>query len=179
MHKDKFALDIVILTSGKVHAVDKNVGKLIKFYGLNVDIVLVNTYHDIINCLRYFSCLMINVASCGPVFSDIFEQYRLYSDQSLDSKIIFLYNISSGLACFKALQHLTFEVFNAATAFDMNNYEYNITKEFPDICRQFSGLQFGPINKDINFGLLSSKEQKVIKIIKRGFRRVAFNDCYF
>ena len=155
--------DITILTSRELDAVDKNLIKLINFCGLKSNILkLSGSDASIVDLSKQISkdtsCLMINYNFLTDIIPNIelTDTFRSF----LFSKIPFamVYNVSPDDLPNSAIEHLSYGAFRSVNCHEVSQNNYQITDDFRDICRQFSGLSFETRNNNIDFALNMGKQ---------------------
>ena len=150
--------EIIILTSQELDTIDKNLIKLIDFLGLKCNALkLSGSDISIVNLSKQISkdktCLMINYRFFADIFpnievADIFRSF-------LFSKISFamVYNVYPDDLLNSAIEHLSHGAFRSVSYHEVTQNNYQITDDFRNICKQFSGLSFDIKNNNIDFAL--------------------------
>jgi len=146
---------VIILGSQEIDSTDLKLIKLVEFFGIKCEILNLdsrelnyNKFHQRFG--ENDACLMINCKNLQYI-----QQNKFIDDikTSIFSKFhyIFVYNLYPADFINAIVSYLTNGLIKSLSHFDHNNHRYNINNESVDICRQFSGLSFGPINKDCDF----------------------------
>ena len=155
--------DITILTSQELDTVDKNLIKLIDFCGLKSNVLkLSGSDTSIANLSKQISkntsCLMINYNFLTDIIPNIelADTFRSF----LFSKIPFamVYNVYPDALPNSPIEHLSYGTFRSVNYHEVSQNNYQITDDFRDICKQFSGLSFDIRNNNIDFALNMGKQ---------------------
>ncbi len=164
---------------------DLSLAKLVNFLGRDYEFLY---YHDYIAYTAASSEATNNdilALSCNTLFN-IQNDQRLYENfkSLMGTRIsfVFIYGISSCTSVNDALYSISEGTIKSVCSLSSNEYEYDISEGFTDICRQFSGLRFGPISNKVDFSLeLEDKVNKIDNLItidrKPLFLRLKKNDC--
>lgn len=155
--------EITILTSRELDAVDKNLIKLIDFCGLKSNVLkLSGSDTSIVDLSKQISkdtsCLMINYRFFANIIPNIelADTFRSF----LFSKIPFamVYNVYPDALPNSPIEHLSYGAFRSVNYHEVSQNNYQITDDFRDICKQFSGLSFETRNNNIDFALNMGKQ---------------------
>ena len=150
--------DITILTSRELDTVDKNLITLIDFCGLKSNVLkLSDSDASIVDLSKQISkdasCLMINYSFLTDIIPNIelADTFRSF----LFSKIPFamVYNVYPDNLPNSAIEQLSCGTFRSVNYHKVSQNNYQITDDFRDICKQFSGLSFETKNNNIDFVL--------------------------
>ena len=143
-----------ILYSGQLGVVDRNLNKLIKFMGLECEVLSVEQF--ITNQNKLLSeknlCLLASketISNLMQAFKET-DNFAINLMSKLHSMLIYCFD-SSQSSC-HVLKLLTEGAVSSISQFGHNNYQYKVSDNYKNICGSFTGLSFGPINRDIDFG---------------------------
>jgi hypothetical protein len=146
---------VIILGSQEIGSTDRKLIKLLKFFGIKCEILdIVNSELNYNKFQKHFeendACLIIN---CKKL--QFIQQNKIFNDirTSIFSRFnhVFVYNLYPTDFINAIVSDLTNGLIKSLSHFENNSHRYDINNECVDICRQFSGLSFGPINKDCDF----------------------------
>jgi hypothetical protein len=148
--------EVIIIYSRQIYSSDLNFIKLAIFYGLEYRLLNLNDFdqnfdylftkiHDADPC----------IALSGETLSEVFSCYK-NSDNFRNlifscASYMFVYGMKPGLIGGYAINHLTNGVLGSLEPFGTDEHHYVVTKNCKNICRQFSGLSFGPINRSCDY----------------------------
>ena len=153
---------VTILSLAEPSLSDQRFAKLVEFIGIDCEyLYLPNNVVDIdslINDIKADTgCLALDCNTLAAMnnnqgFVDSFKTF-------LYSKIpnLFIYNISPDQVKIDALKDFTNGAIHSVSSFPSNNCQYHVSDDFREISRHFTGLSFGPINNDFDYGLQISK----------------------
>lgn len=155
--------EITILTSRELDTVDKNLIKLIDFWGLKSNVLkLSGSDASIVDLSKQISkdtsCLMISYSFLTDIIpnielADMFRRF-LFSKTSF----AMVYNVYPDDLLNSAIEHLSYGAFRSVNYHEVSQNNYQITDDFRDICKQFSGLSFETRNNNIDFALNMGKQ---------------------
>lgn len=146
---------VIILTSQEIDSTDLKLINLVEFFGIKCKILcLVNNEINYNKFHKYFeendTCLMINCKNLQFILKNKFaDDIKTFIFSRFH--YIFVYNLYPADFINSIVSFLTKGLIKSLSHFENNNHRYNINNESVDICRQFSGLSLGPINKDCDF----------------------------
>jgi hypothetical protein len=146
-----------MISGSEMQTADRNFTKLAEFLGIECRVfylgnipsqfdALVRIIHGKNNCVA-LSCRTLN---------NILKNYgNDYFINRLNEKISYMliYDMKPGVLPDAVLQDLSNGIIRSISNFENNSYQYNISSDHNDICYEFSGFSFGPINNEIDFKL--------------------------
>ncbi len=156
--------EAIIFCSKEPEGNDINLAKLLGFFGVKHRFIYLS-----IDTLRpgqlrqHFrdddSCVLLNCKTIAKLF-------RNRDDETLRSLLLdnishlLVYNVSPNNLEIAAVNYLTDGIVESLSTFQSCNYQYKVNKNFSNICKQFAGLTFGPINNetDYKFSIKSGSE---------------------
>lgn len=156
---------VTILTLRELDTADVNLIKLIDFCGVKCNVINWSYSEVSIDYLKKHisrddPCLMIN----SRFYADIFPNEKYADDfrSFLFSKLpyVMVYNLFPNNLQNLAIKHLSNNAFQSLSYIENSNYEYQITDEAKDICKQFSSLSFETSNKHVDFTLNTGNQYK-------------------
>jgi len=147
--------EALILCSKEPEGDDLNLAKLLDFFGIKYRFI-----HLSIDILRsgqlrqHFRdddpCVLLNYKTIAKFLYD-------GNDNTLKGFLfdnisyLLIYNISPTDSNIKALNYLTGGIIESVSSFKNCDYQYEVNKDFSDICKHFAGLTFGPINNETDY----------------------------
>ncbi len=144
-----------ILYSCQLKIVDKNLKKLLDFMGLECDVFSVEQFmtnkKELLN--KKNLCLLASSETMNDVIRVFKETDNSVIDLMNKLHSMLIYALAPSQSSYEVIKLLTEGVVSSVSQFEHNNYQYKVSDKFKDICGPFSGLSFGPINRDIDFGI--------------------------
>lgn len=149
---------VSILCSDYMHEPDLSLARLVEFSGLSYESISLrdnplSSAPFLSRFIKRKACLALSCETLVHI-----QQNRGYANEFkslLEERIAFLliYGISPGETSSGALRNLTDGIVKGITSFSCNEYEYVVSTNDSGICQHFSGLSFGPINNEVDYGL--------------------------
>lgn len=146
----------IMMCSKELDINDRNLYKLIEFLGVSCrvlrlsdlplnDELFLKQIKDENPCLVMSCNTLINILSN--------HNHKDHIRSLLFSKIAYLliYNLSATDLESSVIKYLTNGIIISLTHLVNSNYNYNVSNNCVDVCMQFSGLSFGPVNKSCDF----------------------------
>jgi hypothetical protein len=145
----------IIIYAQELDRADHNIIQLLDFLGIRYrTISLSNSSFDFDSLCQQLeetdACILVNCKTLGILLRDAkqIDSFRDFVGQQLSSMLV--YNITPADHDIAVLNGLTGGHIQSVSSFNDNHYQYRISQE-SNICRQFSGLAFGPINHDTDY----------------------------
>ena len=153
----------VIICSKDLDATDLNLARLLDFFGVGYRIIHLN------NCVFEPDCLAERLGSDDPCVFMSCKAIAASLQNSRDCNALraflcnnvshmLVYNISPTDLEISAINCLTDGTIKSLSHFNNGDYQYKVSKDLGEICRQFSGLAFGPINNKTDFKFSKTNE---------------------
>ncbi|MEE9572730.1 MAG: hypothetical protein V3W20_06780 [Candidatus Neomarinimicrobiota bacterium] len=164
-----------ILYSDQLDVVDRNLSKLIKFMGLECEELSVEQF--IANQDLLLSEKNLCLLSSKETMVNLMRVFKKNNNSmlALMNKLhsMFIYNFDPSQSSCHVLKLLTEDVVSSISQFEHNNYQYKISDHYKDICGPFTGLSFGPIKRNIDFGFnVECDGDNIVPLISIGERGV-------
>jgi hypothetical protein len=178
---------ITILCPAEMNDSDSSFAKLVHFLGIGSRIICLD------DCLTDFQitsnqdakkwvCLALGYPTLANIYGDnrISNSFKIFLREKVS--FLFVYNIQESASESNVLDWLTDGVIKSVVSFSSNVYEYEVNREYKEICMQFSGLLFGPINSEVDIVFdvrqLANETDNLICINKRPlFLRTKQGNC--
>lgn len=157
--------EAIIFCSKEPESNDLNLAKLLDYFGVKYKFIRLGV--DILNLDRLIKdfkdedpCVLSNCKAIKTLFMNCEDHETTRSFLFDNISYLLLYNISPVHPEIKAINCLTDGIIESLSTFKSSNYQYEIHNDSRDICRQFAGLTFGPINneRDYKLGMKSGSE---------------------
>jgi len=107
-------------------------------------------------------CLALSFGTLATIYKnkDIADHFKSLLREK--ESFIFIYCISPDSSESEVLSDLTDGNISSVSFFSNNNYKYKVSENFVEICKQFSGLSFGPIDNNIDSGFRINKQESTV-----------------
>ena len=143
-----------ILYSGKLDIIDRNLKKLIKFMGIECEVFSVEQF--ITNQKELLNEKNLCLLASKETMSNLIRVLNKTDNSilTLMNKLhsMLVYALAPSQSSCEVLKLLTGGVVSSVSQFEYNKYQYKVSGNHKNICGTFTGLSFGPINRDIDFG---------------------------
>lgn len=136
---------------------DLSIKKIAQLMGIEHETINLNQYNFNFNNLKDIRlrnklCLAL---SC-PTLIDIHEKGSLSDFKSFVEQkdtLLLIFDITPRIHDLEALVDFSDGAFKSVSFFENDNYKYKICEDLRPISREFTGLSFGPINRECDFKL--------------------------
>lgn len=157
---------ISIIYSGELLDSDLSFAKLSNFLGIEVEFIRLDSF-----IAKYSTeikdniiCMALNCKTLLDIYNTEFaSKFKTLITDQIES--LFFYGFSPGKPEKAALTYFTDDKIQSVSPFESNNHKYEVSKDYKQICKQFSGLSFGPINKENDFKLGTQHPLKEISTL--------------
>ncbi|MHA1275066.1 MAG: hypothetical protein ACTSQS_16785 [Promethearchaeota archaeon] len=147
----------LIICPDKITNIDKNLSKLLDFYGIIYQYFPINRLKDLEN-LSQLLCNKKNILlfNCKSIDLDLlYDKNKKIEDffKFIKTKFshVLVYNISPNAKNILILSNLSNGKIKSISKFFNSKHRYIVSKFHRDVCKHFSGLEFGPINNETDF----------------------------
>jgi hypothetical protein len=150
-----------ILLHKEETSVDRHLAHLTDFWGVQCRMVhlgLVDHPAKILSAQESVRCVMISARSLAAILEDETIPSEVVAHLLEQPPFVFIYGISPRESEVNAVRHLTGGLVSNAVSFDDTDHLYQVSR-FKEITEEFSGLAFGPIHRERDFGLMLNRSQ--------------------
>jgi len=151
------ASEVILLSSEESKSIDLNLQGLIKFLGIECKFIQVDGGGANIDQLSMHirgedSCVMVCSRTLVKMLST--HNYNSYLKEFMfkQASFIFVYGFYPDNLQNSVVRYLTDGLISSVCCFDQCGYGYEISSDLRHITKQFSGISFGPINSQIDYG---------------------------
>jgi hypothetical protein len=157
---------ILIICSKELQNTDLSFAKLSNFLGIEFEFIRLDNF--ITNYSAEFKdnikCMVLNYKTLSDIYNtDFASKFKTLITDKIE--FLFIYGISPTEPEKGALNYFTDGIIQSVSSFESINYKYEVSKHCKEICRQFSGLSFGPINKENDFKLHMQNTSKEVSAL--------------
>jgi len=161
--------EAILLSSEISKPIDSNLVRIAEFLGVEYRFIQNDYKSGIYNLRKKIKsndlCLMTSAKTLAKI------QYIYNYGEDLkyflfkQARFIFVYGFCPGEIESSVLKYLTSGLLSSIYSFDHCDYKYHVSSNLKHITKQFSGLSFGPINKDIDFIFVKENNSNDLKNI--------------
>ena len=150
--------EAVIVLHREESPLDLHLARLTEFSGIRSRMIRVGQADELGKLVEESpSCVMVSARSLAAISEDdvIFPEAvtRLFERVPF----IFVYGITPSERETRVVTHLTEGLISAAISFDRSDHLFEVSTAVPHITEEFSGLAFGPSNRETDFGLVVNR----------------------
>ncbi|MFX0135181.1 MAG: hypothetical protein ACFFDN_16175 [Candidatus Hodarchaeota archaeon] len=177
----------LILAAEELDNNDANFIKLIKFFGIDCRVMYIENdlselFYNIKTNEIKFSCLALNCVTLQRIYNKREIANDFLSVLSVHIPFLFVYGVYPDKGTDTALKFITRGIISNVLKSKNHVLRFNISPKYAKICRQFSGLSFGPSNPKIDFTFKIEKQSNIISnLITIGtqpfFTKIVLNKC--
>jgi hypothetical protein len=141
---------------------DLNLARLAEFFGVQysmVDIDDGDSFGKLPSCQENSTCVMVSARSLAAIFSDNAFQSDVVARLLKHAPFALVYGVTPNAQDTYAVRHLTDGLVSSVIGFDRPDYVYQVSATEPEVTYEFSGLAFGPIQKELDCGLVFAQHQ--------------------
>lgn len=137
--------DVTLICNRELDIIDMNLIKLLNFFEIKYTIKHLDNLEELKQCIENNDhyCVFIN---CDSIKKNTPNNFINYTNVAFS----IVYNVSS-YTDISIINNLSNGFIKSVSAFESNDYEYEICNNNENICKQYSGLKFGPVNKETDF----------------------------
>jgi len=151
-----------IVFAREASILDLHLARLAEFFGIECRMVRIDGAGNLGKFLSHWEnppCIMTSARSLAVLFQEDAISPNIAAHLFERVPFVFVYGITPGAQETYAVRHLTDRVISSVVSFDRSEHFYQVGTTERDITNEFSGLAFGPIDQDIDFGLVLDQPQ--------------------
>lgn len=150
----------ILLYSEKLEETDLNLHKLANFLGIECHVSpLTEWINEVRNSLKNHVAVMAS----GKTIAALYRMYNTSGEGVISTlgnpHSMLIYELYPSNSLLSSIARLSGNIVQAISEFRHSNYQYVVSKDYREICGPLSGLKFGPIKNDIDFGLDGQHER--------------------
>jgi hypothetical protein len=177
---------VKILYSGGPAQCDLAFGKLANFSGLKSVFLSINEYIAQVSSQKptenHRDILALNCNTLSNIYQSPVVSEKTVSLLKNKASFLLIYGISPGSNNASALQNFTNVIVKDIIHYTDDENKYEVSNDYTDITKHFSGLSFGGVNKEVDFGLeVSSSVNVIARLVvidgKSLFLRIEESSC--
>ena len=161
---------VTIIYSGETGQHDLAFGRIANFLGIDSVFLSIDEYIAQISSLKNSekpgNILALGCNTLASIYEDTDNSERTITTLKNSAAFLFVYGISPGNADASALINITSGTVKGIVSYTDAEGKYEVSSDNMDITKQFSGLSFGRVNKETDFGLeVSDSVDGITKLI--------------
>jgi hypothetical protein len=156
--------EAIILFSGEASIYDLHLARLTEVLGPQCRMVQVDQVDHLEAfvtglCRENSPCIMISARSLASILQNTVIPPDVVAHIFEYIPFVLVYGITPDEREISVIKHLTDGLVSSVVHLDRQDYAYQVSATEQGITREFSGLTFGPINAEIDFGLVLNQHQ--------------------
>jgi len=154
--------EATVLLHREQTSVDLHLCHLSEFWGVQCKMVhlgLVNHPGRMLSPRHNLSCVMVSARTLAAILQDETICQEVVMDLLKQTPFVLIYGITPGEGETYAVRYLTDGLVSSAVSFDSSEHLYQVSSLKQEITEEFSGLTFGPINRERDCGLVLNRPQ--------------------
>jgi len=156
--------EATIVFSGEASICDLHLGRLTAALGAQCRMVRVDQGDNLEVfvaglCRETAPCIMVSARSLAAILQDTAIPSDVVAHMFACVPYVLVYGITPDERETYVVRHLTDGLVSSVIYLDRQDYSYQVIATEREITHEFSGLAFGPINAEIDFGLVLNQHQ--------------------
>src|SRR6266498_4586501 len=156
--------EATIVFSGEASICDLHLARLTAALGAQCRMVRVDQRDNLEAfvaglCQESVPCIMVSARSLAAIFQDTAIPPDVGAHMFACVPYVLVYGITPDERETYVVRHLTDGLVSSVIYLDRQDYSYQVIATEREITHEFSGLAFGPINAEIDFGLVLNRRQ--------------------
>jgi hypothetical protein len=157
VNNDNTPAEVTLVVYGDATPIDVNAARLVDFAGVPCKILQISPSEDTQGDPFSAACVMVSASSLAAILKKDAGPDGLKHALFNNAAFCLVYGITDTAAHKSAVTSITNGSVSSLVRFDSPHYSYQVSSERRDITREFSGLSFGPVNADTDFGIVSGQ----------------------
>lgn len=156
------AFEATIVCYKEASLLDLHLARLIAFLGIQSNTICVgegDTFGKLLSGQESAKCVMASARSLAAIFHDDATPPDIVARLFERAPFVLVYGVTPDERETYAVRHLTDGLVSSVVSFKRSDHLYHVSATEKDITHEFSGLTFGPIHTEIDYGLVLGQHQ--------------------